>query len=94
MLVFSLDKYIAYCTKFAWCIASQVPPLKIEYKNTVYNSKSHALSQAFSFAEENSSSYNQIYKRAQKSVMCYLWPTLQDSEGRVIIKGEVILNRS
>lgn len=91
MVLYGLDKYISYCTKFAWCMVCQVPPPKIEYNNTVYNSRSHSLSPAFSSLEDYNSSHCPIYPETQQSVRCYLWPTLQDSDGRVLVKGEVIL---
>ena len=43
-----LKPYIEYCTRFAWRIVTQVPPLKIDYKSTTYNPASHNESQAFS----------------------------------------------
>ena len=94
MLLFSLDEYIKYCTKFAWCVVSQVPPLQIEYRSNIYNSRTHVQSQAFSFGEDHTSrsSYQEVYPEGQKTVRCYLWPTLQDCEGKVIIKGEVLLH--
>lgn len=91
MILFDLDKYISYCTKFAWCMVCQVPPLKIEHNNTVYSSKSHSLSPAFSSLEDYNSYHCPIYPETQQSVMFYLWPTLQDSDGRVLVKGEVVL---
>ena len=63
-------------------MVSQVPPLEIEYKDNVFNPRTHVLSQAFSFnADESETRRNLIY----------LWPTLQDCQGKVLVKGEVIL---
>ena len=91
MVLYYLDKYINYCTKFAWCMVCQVPPLKIEYSDTVYSSISHSRSSAFSFSDDYNPSRCPTYPETQESVMCYLWPTLQDSDGRVLVKGEVVL---
>ena len=92
-VIYSLDEYIKYCTRFAWCMVSQVPPLEIEYKNKVFDSRTHVLSQAFSFGGENCPDHHRRHPKAQQTIMCYLWPTLQDCQGKVIIKGEVILNK-
>ena len=92
-VMYSLDEYIKYCTKFAWCMVSQVPPLEIEYKNKVFDSRTHVLSQAFSFGGENCPDHHRRHPKAQQTIMCYLWPTLQDCQGKVIVKGEVILSK-
>ena len=92
-VIYSLDEYIKYCTKFAWCMVSQVPPLEIEYKNKVFDSRTHVLSQAFSFGGENCPDHRRRHPKAQQTIMCYLWPTLQDCQGKVIVKGEVILSK-
>lgn len=92
-VMYSLDEYINYCTKFAWCMVSQVPPLEIEYKNNVFNPRTHVLSQAFSFRGENWADHHRRHPKAQQTIMCYLWPTLQDCQGKVIVKGEVVLSK-
>ena len=89
-LLYSLDDYIRYCTQFAWCAVTQVPPLKIDYQTAVYSSKSHTVSQAFSSNEERSPTRRLIYSES-RNIMCYLWPTLLDCDGNVIRKGEVLL---
>ena len=91
-LLFSLNDYIKYCTQFAWCAVTQVPPLKIDYKTAAYSSRSHTVSQAFSSTEERSPTRRPI-RSESRTVLCYLWPTLQDCDGEVIRKGEVILNQ-
>ena len=92
-VIYSLDEYIKYCTKFAWCMVSQVPPLEIEYKNKVFDSRTHVLSQAFGFGGENCPDDHRRHPKAQQTIMCYLWPILQDCQGKVVVKGEVILNK-
>ena len=84
-----LKGYIEYCTRFAWRLVTQVPPLKIDYKSSTYNSANHNESQAFS------SSASQRWASMQerpKLVKCYVWPTLYDFDRRVIEKGEVVLS--
>ena len=78
-----LENYIKYCTKFAWLMVSQVPPLEIEYKDNIFNPRTHVLSQAFSFEADRSRT---------RRIFCYLWPTLQDCQGKVLVKGEVVLS--
>lgn len=89
-LLYRLNDYIKYCTQFAWCAVTQVPPLKIDYKTTDYDTKVHGVSQAFSPSEERSPSRRKMYSETRK-IMCYLWPTLLDCDGKVIRKGEVLL---
>jgi len=91
ILLHGLNDYIKYCTQFAWCAVTQVPPLKIDYKTAAYSSRSHTVSQAFSSTEERSPTRRSI-RSESRTVLCYLWPTLQDCDGKVIRKGEVILN--
>ena len=50
------------------------------------------MSQAFSFTEERSPTRRPI-RSESRTVLCYLWPTLEDCDGKVIRKGEVILNQ-
>ena len=90
-LLHDLNDYIKYCAKFAWCAVTQVPPLKIDYKTAVYSSRSHTVSQAFSSTEERSPTRRPV-RSESRTVLCYLWPTLQDCDGKVIRKGEVVLN--
>ena len=90
-LLYRLNSYIKYCTQFAWCAVTQVPPLKIDYKTTDYDSKVHEVSQAFSPSEKRSSSRRAMYSET-RNIMCYLWPTLLDCDGKVIRKGEVMLS--
>ena len=63
-------------------MVSQVPPLEIEYKDNVFNPRTHVLSQAFSF---------NAYKSDTRRDLIYLWPILQDCQGKVLVKGEVTL---
>ncbi|XP_078342815.1 uncharacterized protein LOC144628574 [Oculina patagonica] len=77
----SLEKYIEYCCQFSWRMVTQVPPLKIGYESTMYNSMFHT--ESSSFAREK--------KTATSQIKCYLWPTLLDCDNRVIEKGEVVL---
>ena len=92
ILLQGLNDYIKYCTQFAWCAVTQVPPLKIDYKTAAYSSRSHTVSQAFSSTEERSPTRRPV-RSESRTVFCYLWPTLQDYDGKVIRKGEVILNQ-
>lgn len=91
-LLHGLNDYIKHCIQFSWCAVTQVPPLKINYSTTVYSSKSHTVSQAFSSTEKGSQTRRPVHSEA-RAVLCYLWPTLQDCDGKVLRKGEVILNR-
>jgi len=87
-----LKDYIAYCTRFAWRIVTQVPPLKIDYRSSTYNSASHNESQAFSsYASQHPPGRWASRQERPKIVKCYVWPTLHDFDGRVIEKGEVVL---
>ena len=90
-LLGNLKDYIEYCTRFAWCALTQVPPLKIDYTTTVYSSRSHLVNQAFNSVETRSPTRRPVYSEGQ-SILCYLWPILQDCDGKVIRKGEVVLN--
>ena len=87
-----LKPYIEYCTRFAWRIVTQVPPLMIDYKSTTYNSASHNESQAFlsSVLQHPPERWASMQERP-KIVKCYVWPTLHDFDRRVIEKGDVIL---
>lgn len=85
-LLDDLNDYIEYCTQFAWCALTQVPPLKIDYSTAVYNSDSHTVSQAF----PRSPTGRPAYPEGQR-IWCFLWPSLQDCDGKVIRKGEVVL---
>ena len=89
-LLHDLNDYTKYCTQFAWCAVTQVPPLKIDFRTAAYSSRSHTVSQAFSFTEERSPTRRPV-RSESRTVFCYLWPTLQDCDGKVIRKGEVIL---
>ena len=89
ILLHGLNDYIKYCTQFAWCAVTQVPSLKIDYSTAAYSSRSHTVSQAFT--EERSPTRRPV-RSESRTVLCYLWPTLQDCDGKVIRKGEVILN--
>ena len=91
ILLHRLNDYIKYCTLFAWCALTQVPPMKIDYSTTVYNSRSHMVSQAFSSSQERSPTRRPVYPEGQ-SILCYLWPVLEDCDGKVIRKGEVVLD--
>lgn len=64
-------------------MVSQVPPLEIEYEDKVFNPRTHVPSQAFSFDADQSRT---------RRILCYLWPTLHDCQGKVLVKGEVILS--
>lgn len=91
ILLHGLNDYIKYCTQFAWCAVTQVPSLKIDYSTAAYSSRSHTVSQAFSSTEERSPTRRPAHSEA-RHILCYLWPTLQDCDGKVLRKGEVILN--
>ena len=87
-----LKRYIEYCTRFAWRIVTQVPPLKIDYKSTTYNPASHNESQAFSSsASQHPPERWASMQERPKIVKYYVWPTLHDFDGRVIEKGDVVL---
>lgn len=87
-----LKPYIEYCSRFAWRIVTQVPPLKIDYKSTTYNPASHNESQAFSSsASQHPPERWASMQERSKPVKCYVWPTLHDFDGMVIEKGDVVL---
>lgn len=90
-LLYVLNGYITCCTQFARCAVTQVPPLKIDYKTTDYNSKVHKVSQNFSPSEKRGSSRRAMYSETPNT-RYYLWPTLLDCDGKVIRKGEVMLS--
>ena len=90
-ILHSLKDYIQYCIQFAWCAVTQVPPLKIDHTTAVYSSKSHIISQAFSLTDQDRGRSRRSYSSEARNIMCYLWPTLLDCDGKVISKGEVIL---
>ncbi|XP_058940404.2 trichohyalin isoform X2 [Pocillopora verrucosa] len=90
-ILHSLKDYIQYCIQFAWCAVTQVPPLKIDHTTTVYSSKSHIISQAFSLTDQDRGRSRRSYSSEARNIICYLWPTLLDCDGKVISKGEVIL---
>ena len=85
-----LKGYMEYCTRFAWRIVTQVPPLNVDYKSSTFNSAYHNESQAFSFSARQSSSESWVESQGRKQIKCYVWPTLFDSENRVIEKGDVV----
>ena len=91
-IMHEMNDYINYFTRFAWCALTQVPPMKIDYSTAIYSSKSYMVSQAFtSFGERSPTRTRRpVFPEAQK-ILCYLWPVLQDCDGKVIRKGEVIL---
>lgn len=85
-----LKGYMEYCTRFAWRIVTQVPPLNVDYKSSTFNSAYHNESQAFSFSARQSTSESWVESQGRKQIKCYVWPTLFDSENRVIEKGDVV----
>ena len=88
-----LKAYIEYCTRFAWRIVTQVPPLVIDYKSSTYNPASHNESQAFSSSASQQPPHRWASMQERPTIvkLYYVWPTLHDFDGRVIEKGEVVL---
>ena len=70
---------------------TQVPPLNVDYKSSIVNYAYHNESQAFSFSAKQSTSESWAKSQERKQIRCYVWPTLFDSENRVIEKGDVVL---
>ena len=71
---------------------TQVPPLNVDYQSSTFNSSYQNESQAFSFSVKQSSSESWVESQGPKQIKCYVWPTLLDSENRVIEKGDVVLH--
>ena len=86
-----LRGYIEYCTRFAWRIVTQVPPLKVDYQSSTFNPSYLNESQAFSFSAKQKNPESWVESQGRKQIKCYVWPTLFDSEDRVIEKGDVVL---
>ncbi|CAH3046942.1 unnamed protein product [Porites lobata] len=87
-----LKGYIEYCTRFAWRIVTQVPPLKVDYQSSTFNPSYQNESQAISFSAKQSTSESWVESQGRKQIKCFVWPTLLDSENRVIEKGDVVLH--
>jgi len=79
MLLHDLNDYIKYCAQaqFSWCAVTQVPPLNIDYNTAAYSSRSQTVSQAVSFTEVGGPTRRPV-RSESRTVLCYLWPTLQD----------------
>jgi len=84
----AMKKYIETCCRYAWKLACQTPPYKIQGNSFVLKSdvvmfdpNHHQVSRKFASAEHNSGQINVV-----------VWPGLfEGSSGRVIRKTEVIL---
>ena len=79
ILLHGLNDYIKYCAQaqFSWCAVTQVPPLNIDYNTAAYSSRSQTVSQAVSFTEVGGPTRRPV-RSESRTVLCYLWPTLQD----------------
>jgi len=86
-----LKGYIEYCTRFSWRIVTQVPPLKIDSISTTFSPSYHIESQAFASSTQWGTSKRWGDFQQRKQIKCYVWPTLFDSDHRVIEKGDVVL---
>lgn len=79
-----LDLYSKACLRLSWLIVTHVPPMNLEYQTLKFNTNIH----------QKSSGWRSFKGRAQENqeedIACYLWPGLQDGEGRVIRTGEVV----
>ena len=81
-----MQKYIEKCCSYAWKLACQTPPYRIEgnfvrKSNAVFDPVYHQVSREFAPAEHNSGRIKNV-----------VWPGLfEGSSGRVIRKIEVIL---
>lgn len=80
-LLNSLANYIGYCCRFSWRVVTQLPPLKIAYQGHKYDPRHHIESQC--------SPRNK--KSTSPQIRCFLWPILLDSDGTVLVRGEVAL---
>ena len=77
-----------------------MPPLVLEYKQPTYDPKLHVVNHdriQYSTAHVVSRSSSQDVgirsnNGTANSVYCYLWPALLDADGRVIMKGEILLS--
>lgn len=90
----TLQGYIKYCTQFSWRLATQVPPIRIEYKELPYNSLYHNKSQAFVPFSETATPRSSACPQKHMEEVFYLWPILLDFDGTVVEKGDVVVKRN
>lgn len=90
----TLEGYIKYCTQFSWRLATQVPPIRIEYKEFTYNSLYHNESQAFVPTSKTATPRSWAYPQKHMEEVFYLWPILLDFDGTVVEKGDVVVKRN
>jgi len=67
-------------------MVTQTPPLRLEYQTFTYKRECHKIVESCDDARDGRSMYD------NKKVY-YLWPGLVDGGGRIIIKGEVALEK-
>lgn len=79
-LMKTLATYIEYCCRFSWRLVTQLPPLKISYRDAYFNPSYHT-----------ESNFSTKARGTTMLIKCFLWPMLLDCDKRVITKGEVLL---
>ncbi|XP_066030249.1 uncharacterized protein [Pocillopora verrucosa] len=84
-LLLDLADYVKKLVKLTWRMVTQLPPLRLEYHKTTFNSQYHIMA--------GSDHKDKVGKDHEKPV-CYLWPGLLDGGGRVIRVGEVTVRQS
>lgn len=90
----TLEGYIKYCTQFSWRLATQVPPIRIEYKEFTYNSLYHNESQAFVPFSKTATPRSWAFPQKHMEEVFYLWPILVDFDGTVVEKGDVVVKKN
>lgn len=90
----TLEGYIKYCIQFSWRLATQVPPIRIEYKELTYNSLYHNESQALVPSSKTATTRNWACSQKHMEEVFYLWPILLDFDGTVVEKGDVVVKKN
>lgn len=88
-LLFHLKEYIQKCIRLTWRMATQVPPMKLEYESTTLKNF-HKKVGYHSSAEMCSTPLPNGQASAADEIACYLWPAFFDGGGRLIRSGEVL----
>lgn len=88
-LLIHLQEYIQKCIRLTWRMATQVPPMKLEYESTTLKNF-HKKVEYRSSPEMCSRPSPNGQPSATDEIACYLWPALFDGGGRLIRSGEVL----
>ncbi|XP_020615024.1 uncharacterized protein LOC110053162 isoform X2 [Orbicella faveolata] len=81
-----LNDYLKACITLTWRMVTQAPPLRLEYQSFTYKRECHKIVESHGDARDGRSMY-------QNEKVNYLWPGLVDGGGRIIVKGEVALEK-